>query len=50
MEIEPRMEPKKIYGGWAGERNETHTRRVWISVEGDTQLPVGLPVEVKISI
>lgn len=47
-EIEPRMEPKKIYGGWAGERTETHARRVWIVLESDTQLPIGLPVEVKI--
>lgn len=50
VEIEPRMEPKRIYGGWAGERNETHTRRVWIDVNTDVKLPVGLPVEVKISI
>lgn len=49
VEIEPRMEPKRIYGGWAGERNETHTRRVWIDINSDVKLPVGLPVEVKIS-
>ncbi|QEF99682.1 Inner membrane protein YiaV precursor [Stieleria maiorica] len=48
VEIEPRMEPKKIYGGWAGERNETHTRRVWIDLRTDVTLPVGLPVEVMI--
>ncbi|QDV43272.1 Inner membrane protein YiaV precursor [Stieleria neptunia] len=48
-EIEPRMEPKKIYGGWAGERNETHTRRVWIDLTTDATLPIGLPVEVMIS-
>lgn len=48
-EIEPRMEPKKIYGGWAGERNETHTRRVWIDLKTERNLPVGLPVEVMIS-
>ncbi len=48
-EIEPRMEPKKIYGGWAGERNETHTRRVWIDLKTDVSLPIGLPVEVMIS-
>ncbi|MCO8122476.1 efflux RND transporter periplasmic adaptor subunit [Stieleria sp. TO1_6] len=47
-EIEPRMEPKKIYGGWAGERNETHTRRIWIDLKSDAQLPVGMPVEVQI--
>ncbi|QDV43088.1 Inner membrane protein YiaV precursor [Stieleria neptunia] len=49
VEIEPRMEPKKIYGGWAGERNETHTRRVWIDLKTDVPLPIGLPVEVMIS-
>lgn len=49
VELEPRMEPKKIYGGWAGERNETHTRRVWINLETDRSLPVGLPVEVMIT-
>ncbi|QDV83057.1 HlyD family secretion protein [Stieleria sp.] len=49
VEIEPRMEPKKIYGGWAGERNETHTRRVWIDLKTDATLPIGLPVEVMIS-
>lgn len=49
VEIEPRMEPKKIYGGWAGERNETHTRRVWIDLKTSRSLPIGLPVEVKIS-
>ncbi|MCA9137085.1 MAG: efflux RND transporter periplasmic adaptor subunit [Planctomycetales bacterium] len=48
-ELEPQMEPKKIYGGWAGERNETHTRRVWINLETNRSLPVGLPVEVMIS-
>ncbi|MCS7470832.1 efflux RND transporter periplasmic adaptor subunit [Stieleria sp. ICT_E10.1] len=48
-EIEPRMEPKKIYGGWAGERNETHTRRVWIDLTTEVTLPIGLPVEVMIS-
>lgn len=49
IEIEPRMEPKKIYGGWAGERNETHSRRVWIRVESGVTLPIGLPVEVEIT-
>lgn len=49
VEIEPRMEPKKIYGGWAGERNETHSRRVWIELNAETELPVGLPVEVVIA-
>ena len=47
-EVEPRMEPKKIYGGWAGERTETHARRVWIDVDHTTNLPIGLPVEVEI--
>ncbi|WP_158222779.1 HlyD family secretion protein [Rhodopirellula sp. MGV] len=47
-EIEPQMEPKKIYGGWAGERNETHTRRVWIDLSDSVALPIGLPVEVMI--
>jgi multidrug resistance efflux pump len=48
-EIEPRMEPKTIYGGWAGERTETHARRVWIDLQADADLPIGLPVEVEIS-
>ncbi|MEL6107284.1 MAG: efflux RND transporter periplasmic adaptor subunit [Planctomycetota bacterium] len=48
IEIEPRMEPKKIYGGWAGERNESHARRVWIRLESSLTLPIGLPVEVEI--
>ncbi|KAA5546301.1 HlyD family efflux transporter periplasmic adaptor subunit [Roseiconus nitratireducens] len=48
-EIEPRMEPKRIYGGWAGERNETHTRRVWIDLQQTQNLPIGLPVEIVIS-
>ncbi|MCD0461818.1 HlyD family secretion protein [Roseiconus lacunae] len=47
-EIEPRMEPKKIYGGWAGERNDTHSRRVWIDLANDVALPIGIPVEVMI--
>lgn len=47
-EVEPRMEPKKIYGGWAGERTETHARRVWIDLGDATNLPIGLPVEVEI--
>jgi multidrug resistance efflux pump len=49
VEIEPRMEPKRIYGGWAGERQDTHTRRVWIDLQSAQDLPLGLPVEVKIS-
>ncbi|MEO1526313.1 MAG: efflux RND transporter periplasmic adaptor subunit [Planctomycetota bacterium] len=49
VEIEPRMEPKRIFGGWAGERNETHSRRVWIRLQEDASLPIGLPVEVRIS-
>jgi len=49
-EVEPRMEPKKIYGGWAGERNETHTRRVWIDLDKQSPLPIGLPVEVAIDV
>ncbi|MCC9601425.1 efflux RND transporter periplasmic adaptor subunit [Stieleria sp. JC731] len=47
-EIEPRMEPKKIFGGWAGERNDTHSRRVWIDLADGVELPIGIPVEVMI--
>ena len=49
-ELEPRMEPKKIYGGWAGERNEAHARRVWIDFDSMPNLPVGLPIEVVIDV
>ncbi|MFG0255406.1 MAG: HlyD family secretion protein [Rhodopirellula sp. JB053] len=50
-EIEPWMQPKQIYGQWAGERNDTFSRRVWVDLEPDsTHLPVGLPVQVRIHI
>jgi multidrug resistance efflux pump len=49
VEIEPRMNPKKTYGQWAGERTDTFSRRVWIALEKTSlDLPVGLPVDVYI--
>ncbi|EMI44569.1 HlyD family secretion protein [Rhodopirellula sp. SWK7] len=51
VEIEPRMQRKEIYGQWAGERNDTFSRRVWIDLERDeAPLPIGLPVEVRIEV
>ncbi|MCG8651008.1 MAG: efflux RND transporter periplasmic adaptor subunit, partial [Pirellulales bacterium] len=46
VEIEPQMNPKRLFGQWAGERSDTHTRRVWIELEGEVDLPIGLPVDV----
>jgi multidrug resistance efflux pump len=50
VEIEPQMNPKRMFGQWAGERTDTFSRRVWIELEssGDNDLPIGLPVDVYI--
>lgn len=46
-EIEPQMNPKKLFGQWAGERTDTYSRRVWIDLEmTEFELPIGLPVDV----
>lgn len=47
-EIEPQMNPKRMFGQWAGERSDTFTRRVWIDLEPCDELPIGLPVDVSI--
>lgn len=50
-EIEPQMNPKKLFGQWAGERTDTYSRRVWIELEQSAiEIPVGLPVDVYIEI
>lgn len=50
-EIEARMAPKQIFGQWAGERNDTFSRRAWVDLDSDSQpLPLGLPVRANISI
>ncbi|MEM8668688.1 MAG: efflux RND transporter periplasmic adaptor subunit [Planctomycetota bacterium] len=50
VEIEPQMNPKKMYGQWAGERSDVYSRRVWIDLTESLDLPVGLPVDVYIEI
>lgn len=50
IEVSPRMKPKRIVGGWAGERYESFTRRVWIELQTSRSLPIGLPVEVMIEV
>lgn len=50
VEIEPRMNPKRIYAHRSGERVDTVSRRVWIDLDAQTELPIGLPVEVSIQI
>lgn len=47
-EIEPQMNPKRMFGQWAGERSDTFSRRVWIDLQPCDELPVGLPVDVYI--
>ena len=49
-EIEPQMNPKRMFGQWAGERSDTFSRRVWIDLKpsDEYELPVGLPVDVYI--
>ncbi len=47
-EIEPQMNPKRMFGQWAGERSDTFSRRVWIDLERCDDLPIGLPVDVYI--
>lgn len=50
-DIEPRMDSKKIFGQWAGERNDTFSRRVWVDLDAGTPwLPIGLPVQVRIDV
>ncbi|EMI16541.1 secretion protein HlyD family protein [Rhodopirellula maiorica SM1] len=48
VEIEPLMNPKQMFGQWAGERTDTYSRRVWINLDDAVDLPVGLPVEIYI--
>ncbi|WP_372725885.1 HlyD family secretion protein [Novipirellula sp.] len=48
VEIESLMNPKQMFGQWAGERTDTSSRRVWINLEDTVDLPVGLPVEIYI--
>lgn len=48
VEIEPQMQPKRMFGQWAGERNDTFSRRVKIALEDRADLPIGLPIEVAI--
>ncbi|TWU55661.1 HlyD family secretion protein [Rubripirellula reticaptiva] len=50
-EIEPRMERKKRYGQWAGERVDSFSRRAWIDLDDDSpNLPVGLPIRAQIEV
>ncbi|MEM9827861.1 MAG: HlyD family efflux transporter periplasmic adaptor subunit [Planctomycetota bacterium] len=46
--VGPGMRGKTIRGEWAGERNDTHVRPVWIRLDDSPNLPIGLPVEVTI--
>ena len=48
IEIESLMNPKQLFGQWAGERTDTYSRRIWIELTGAADLPVGLPVEIYI--
>ncbi|WP_165440597.1 HlyD family secretion protein [Rubripirellula amarantea] len=50
IEIEPLMDRKKLFGQFAGERNDTNSRRVWIELQNDPDLPIGLPVDVYIKV
>ena len=47
-EIEPQMHPKRMFGQWVGERNDTFARRIWIDLNACEPLPVGLPIDVHI--
>lgn len=46
VEIEPQMHAKQLFGQWAGERSDTYSRRVWIELQEQIDLPIGLPVDV----
>lgn len=48
IEIAPQMLPKRLFGQWAGERQDTYARRVWIALESNLDLPVGLPIDASI--
>jgi len=48
VEIEPRMNPKQRYAQRVGERKDTFSRRVWIDLDANADLPIGLPVDVLI--
>ena len=50
VEIEPQMNRKRVFGQWAGERTDTHTRRVWIGLTTEQDLPIGLPVDVYVDV
>jgi hypothetical protein len=47
--VEPQMSRKQLYTDRLGERLDSFTRRVWISVETPDEIPVGLPVQVTIT-
>lgn len=51
VEVEPQMDHKKMMGQWPGERNDSFARIVRIELDSTSEdLPVGLPIEVKIQI
>ncbi len=45
-EIQPQMSPKKIFRNRAGERIDTMVRQIWVDLQSDRALPIGLPVDV----
>ncbi|TWU54512.1 putative efflux system component YknX [Rubripirellula tenax] len=50
-EVEPRMDRKKRFGQWAGERLDSFSRRIWVDLDSDSpMMPVGLPVRTIIQI
>jgi multidrug resistance efflux pump len=49
VEIEPQMDRKRMVGQWAGERNDTFSRKLRIVLENPVEdLPIGLPIEISI--
>jgi multidrug resistance efflux pump len=49
VEIEPQMDRKRMVGQWAGERNDTFSRKIRIALESSVEeLPIGLPIEISI--
>lgn len=47
-EIEPQMLRKQLFSDRPGERSDSFSRRIWAALDGDVNLPVGLPVDVTI--
>lgn len=49
-ELEPQVDRKTAFTNRPEERLDTFSRRVWIQLDSQTELPVGLPVDVVIAV